>query len=135
MIESEERIVDVVLVVDGEGIKPELDRRSSPVWVIPILLHLANLVTNCLTVIPSIHQMTPACLALLPVGLRNRTAGHHPIRIVNFTIIFWVQSLAEKPAGETSVLSSCQRTPEECSAGETGGGRIEAVPKLQQFAA
>ena len=89
-IESEERIVDVVLVVDGEGIKPELDRRSSPVWVIPILLHLANLAANNLIFIPSLHKMTPACLALLSVGLRNRTAGHHPIGIVN-----WVQSLAE----------------------------------------
>ena len=46
MIESEERRVEVALFVDCEGIKPELERRSSPVWVIPILLHLANLTTT-----------------------------------------------------------------------------------------
>ena len=56
-IESEEIIVDVVLVVEGEGIKPEeLERRSSPVWVIPILLHLANLEMNCAVSITTLHS-------------------------------------------------------------------------------
>ena len=91
---SEESIVDVVLVVEGEAIKPELDRRSSPVWVIPILLHLANLVFN-LFIPAACHQMTPACLALLPIRLGNCTAGHHPIRNANFTRLFSVQNHVE----------------------------------------
>ena len=36
--------------------------------------------------------MTPACLTLLPVGLGNCTAGHHPVRNFNFSKKYAVQT-------------------------------------------
>ena len=79
-IESEESTVDAELLVEGEGIKPEQVIRSSPVWVIPILLHLANLSNQGVLLPPDLgsRQITPASLTLLPVGLGDRAVCHHP---------------------------------------------------------